>query len=615
MAFVYSFAQEDPLCPNYHYMISLNTNECTFPYQFLKVEIDKADQIDYAITQLSVLITFPYGTGALVDEDATRRSLNPKLAPGNGWTGLFYFGPGHIALSTNNKHVFGGPPVSMNELADEGIFTIVFKGQHNPPKTYRFRFFDIACYVHHLLPSGTEYGPCYGNGNSGYLLSTPVHPYVTISGTMRYLNREGLGPCKTNRKAFPGLKVIISSLQMGPPGEEVCVLMTDAAGDYSCNQIVPYCTYRVRPEKTDHADCGVDNLDVLRLLRHLNNDILFQHTWQFIAADINKDASITLVDAILLQEFTSGLSPLPKPWRFINKELYDFWDDNMLQPTNFFEFVNRYVDQNGLSNLDMYGIKIGDITTDSYDDVGSCDICDAQIDGDGNTTRSKRAVVVDPRLHIPDLVPNKRAMLYVLPQEKGDEVVLALPEDAVGALISLKVDDLDVVGFESVVEGRGIVEFYRPPGTDVLRFAYLSDPLNTSDAESPIGVVRLRSTNGQPIRLTFESNPRYNYMVDYSHQSIALGLSRQESSVFEGLFPNPAVDYTFLRFNEWLTEGSIEMWLYDVSGKTVMYHNIPITQPVIEHRVELSSLSKPGLYYCRVLVGGETYVKPLFIAR
>ncbi len=53
MAFVYAFAQEDPLCPNYHYMISLNTNECTFPYQALEVKIDKADQIDYAITWIS----------------------------------------------------------------------------------------------------------------------------------------------------------------------------------------------------------------------------------------------------------------------------------------------------------------------------------------------------------------------------------------------------------------------------------------------------------------------------------------------------------------------------------------------------------------------------------
>lgn len=267
------------------------------------------------------------------------------------------------------------------------------------------------------------------------------------------------------------------------------------------------------------------------------------------------------------------------------------------------------------SNVDMYGIKIGDVTTDSYDDVGSCDICDAQIDGSGSTTRSKRVVVIDPQLHIPDLVPNKRGTLYVLPQGKGDEVVLALPPGAEGALISLKVEDLDEVGYESVVEGRGIVEFYRPPGTEVLRIAYLSDPLNTSDAESPIDIVRLRSTSGQPIRLTFESNPRYNYMVDYSHQSIALGLSGHESSVFQGLFPNPAVDYVFLRFNEWLTEGSIEMWLYDVSGKTVLYENISITHPVIEQRVDLNNLSKPGLYYCRVRIGREAYVKPLIIAR
>jgi len=600
-------------------MITLNTNECTYPYQPLEVKIDKADELDYAIVELSVLITMPIGTGVLVDQNATRMSLNPKPGPGNGWTGSFYFGPNYISFSTNNQYVFGGPPVSMNELADEGIFTIVFKGQHDPPSVYSFNFFNVACYVYHLPQnSGTSYGPCYGNGNSGYLLSVPVHPAVSLSGNFKYQNNEDVGSCQSAPRAFPGLEVKILSLQAGPPGTEICSPVTDAAGDYSCGNIVPYCTYRILPDKTDHPGCGVDDDDENKIRDFILGRIRkFNTIWQYIAAEVSGDGYISTRDLIVIRSQILGIRDLPNPWAFIDVNLYNHWKNNGFPRGNIFypEYVDVEVDENGMSGVDMYVIKMGDVTSDGTDDIGNCYVCDAQLRRGRVSTRSVGVEWYDPRIRDPQLDSGRYEKLKIRHQSKGRDVILSVPSKASGVLVSMEVEGLDEVEYEFLAGEWGTIDFYRPEGRNILRFLYLSKGHDKLANEDYIDIVRLRGRERQSVRVELETSPYYNYMVDEDLNSIALVVEDGKGIALKSLSPNPARDYTVMYFNQCVEEGLMELWIYDVSGKMAMYEEREIRLPSDRIKVDLREIRTPGLYVLRLKTRGGVFTKPLVIVK
>ncbi len=262
----------------------------------------------------------------------------------------------------------------------------------------------------------------------------------------------------------------------------------------------------------------------------------------------------------------------------------------------------------------MYGIKVGDVTTDGTDNQGNCHICDAQFEGPSSEIRRERAVPCDPRIRVPQLLPGVYADLRIQRLSEGEEVIISIPTHAVAALIALEIEELDEVEYAFLAEEFGTIDFYRPPGTNKLRFLFMSNQLEEPITERDyIDIVRLRSMQSGAIELSFESDPAFNYVVDYEMNSIALRMSTSTGVALVGLSPKPATDYITLYFSQWLKEGLLEVQVYDITGNLVMEEASQVTEPLMTKRIELSAVSSPGMYICRVKTTEGVFSKTFFI--
>jgi hypothetical protein len=136
----------------------------------------------------------------------------------------------------------------------------------------------------------------------------------------------------------------------------------DFGGSYS---ITPYLN-------TAHAN-GVNTIDMILLLKHINGTALLQNPYQLIAADVDSSGDITMADFDLLRQLLLGNIeefPTNTSWRFV---VADYVFPNPLDPwmTPFPEMVNLVNVQEDMLDVDFVGVKIGDLNGTAMSNVQS----------------------------------------------------------------------------------------------------------------------------------------------------------------------------------------------------------------------------------------------------
>ena len=139
-------------------------------------------------------------------------------------------------------------------------------------------------------------------------------------------------------------------------------MVTVGDGSYSFNNVPVGGTYCVTPSKTDDNPTanGVDVMDLIAIARHITGGVLLDSPYKLLAADVNADKSIDVMDLLAIQKLivepTSGLPA--GLWRFVPAD-YAFpnpqapWD----APTNRW-YTNLVADA---TNGDFVAIKLGDV--------------------------------------------------------------------------------------------------------------------------------------------------------------------------------------------------------------------------------------------------------------
>ena len=151
-------------------------------------------------------------------------------------------------------------------------------------------------------------------------------------------------------------------MTMSLTGDTNLSVVTLADGSYSLSNISVGGTYCVTPSKTDDSPTanGVDVLDLIAIARHITGGPLLDSPYKLLAADVNADKSIDVMDLLAIQKLivepTSGLPA--GLWRFVPAD-YAFpnpqapWD----APTNRW-YTNLVADA---TNGDFVAIKLGDV--------------------------------------------------------------------------------------------------------------------------------------------------------------------------------------------------------------------------------------------------------------
>ena len=120
--------------------------------------------------------------------------------------------------------------------------------------------------------------------------------------------------------------------------------------------------YDVAPEKNDDVTNGVSTLDIVKMTKHILGNEILPTPYSIIAADVNKNGSVSTADVIALRKVILGIDKkfpgTQQSWRFIKSDFV------FPTPTNPFETTFPEMAQiNLVSNTtsDFVAVKVGDV--------------------------------------------------------------------------------------------------------------------------------------------------------------------------------------------------------------------------------------------------------------
>jgi len=132
--------------------------------------------------------------------------------------------------------------------------------------------------------------------------------------------------------------------------------ITDDGGNYQFNQLAGGMPYFLRGSQTDALLNGVNTFDLLKIQKHLLGLEPFTHPHQFIAADVNHSATVTVMDIVDLRKALLGkISAFPSntSWRFGSFDGNNNWNE--------IQWIGN-IKQDVVLNWN--GIKVGDLNDD-----------------------------------------------------------------------------------------------------------------------------------------------------------------------------------------------------------------------------------------------------------
>jgi len=156
--------------------------------------------------------------------------------------------------------------------------------------------------------------------------------------------------------ALPDVKVQLS-------GTATATAVTDLSGNYSFANVPASGNYSITPAKDTNDLNGITTVDMALISKHILGIEPFNSPWKIIAADVNKNNSVTATDIVENRKLILGLTSsfgLNTSWRFFpaTTVFSDVTQPFLNVPiAENILISNLQADQNGLN---FKGVKIGD---------------------------------------------------------------------------------------------------------------------------------------------------------------------------------------------------------------------------------------------------------------
>lgn len=195
----------------------------------------------------------------------------------------------------------------------------------------------------------------------------------------------------------------INTAQVDLAGSKTSSVVTTSNGNYSFSDLSSNGNYTITVSKNINAGNGIDIFDLADLQDHILTRKLITDPYKLLAADLNRDGSIDIFDLTDLQDIIlTRISSFKNNTSWIFVPTNEALDANKVYNRTFrtkHEISNPVSSQ---SNLDFYGIKIGDLDQTA----------DAQkIIGDRTMVESRGAG--DLKITIPSMKAKKDQLIYV----------------------------------------------------------------------------------------------------------------------------------------------------------------------------------------------------------
>lgn len=307
-----------------------------------------------------------------------------------------------VPVDTNLQYTFNwdGPAVDINpDTLFQGVYSVTISAEGDfypagcldtsrviigsistlPTVSYTYSATDLDYSFESEVIAADSFYWDFGDGNRS-TVANPTHTFAqTGTYTVCLIAQNGCGiaqDCQAVRTIdgftiggkvetaplFPaqapirGVNITLASDRGNIPAQ------TGAAGSFSySDQFVGY-DYQLEASKNDDPLNGLDVIDVLKISQAANGIRTLEAPYQLLAADANCDATITIADAIYLNDLLLGQeSSFPttcSSWLFWPQS-YVF--PNPETPFNFDAKIHISGFQQEMLSNDFYGLKRGDL--------------------------------------------------------------------------------------------------------------------------------------------------------------------------------------------------------------------------------------------------------------
>ncbi len=380
-----------------------------------------------------------------------------------------------------------------------------------------------------------------------------LNDYIMQGGT--------LGKCVTlEEMAMVGGEIYTLAGAMLPnvtvTEKRVGVQVTNQDGKYAFEELPMYLRYELTPRKDDYPLNGVTALDLVIIQNHILGIELITDPYILIAADVNADGKISILDILELRRMLLGLQTgfsANNSWRFV---LEDFDFDDIRNPFTWYETSVISSLERDHYNENWIAIKIGDVS-------GNASASSLEASG----RKSSRA----------KLMTTDRAY-------RNGEVFtfnLSIPEikPVLGAQYRISCKDMEILTIESstVSLNKGEYHFSNQYDGAAISLVWYDEKLQTTE---PIEVtVRAKAKRNLNLAEALKLDVKYNsvvYDVRRNQYALELGFKSSQIDISEAalkLFqnqPNPFNGYTLIQF-EVPEEGEVELSIVDAIGRRVYY--------------------------------------------
>jgi len=186
-------------------------------------------------------------------------------------------------------------------------------------------------------------------------------PSVTVGGVIEsFVDCEGEGAAP-NEYGLDNVNVVI---YQDSSTASYTVAPTTNQGDYE-DVVAPEHDYTIVPEIDTSAfidSCGVTEIDIAEIRRHILGKNVFTQPYQYVAADVSQDGNIGPLDIIRITKVVLDSPGVYLGWEFVEANSYSAISVPVSPPV-VPSLPNSYTFFNLISNgsASFYGIKLGDV--------------------------------------------------------------------------------------------------------------------------------------------------------------------------------------------------------------------------------------------------------------